>query len=183
MEFISRTVLANKGKDELYIPSEVMCRKNISDNTKLLFGIIFNECLDKVERIDEYNVSQMTNIIKDYCKNVPLNSIEKYCPCGTGTAELIQKEIASLTATLDIAACFYGCKLNYIKVVKPVCHICENGRTLYKMLDLVNTLIDRQMNNTFFTKTFSDSELEMLKKYNENHQPELLNEVIDILKR
>lgn len=183
MELISKTVLANVGQGKVYIPSEVICRKNISDNTKLLFGIIFNECLSKMESIDENSVSQMTYIIKDYCTNVPLHSIEKDCLCGMKAAELIQKELASLTATLDIAACFYNCKLNYARVIKPVCRMCENGKTLYKMLDLVNTLIDRQINKTSFNKVFSDSEMELLKKYNENHSPEFLDEVIDILKR
>lgn len=183
MELISKTVLANAGQGEVYIPSEVICRKNISDNTKLLFGIIFNECLSKMESIDENSVSEMTYILKDYCINIPLINIEKDCLCGEKVAKLIRKELIFLTATLDIAACFYNCKLNYTRIVKPICRVCENGKTLYKMLDLVNTLIDRQINNTSFNKVFSDTEMKMLKKYNENHSPEFLEEVIDILKR
>lgn len=183
MKTFSRTVLSNGRTDEVYIPREVMCRENISDNTKLIFGIIFSECLSKMESIDEKNVTQATNMIKEIGTNIPLNLIEKNCFCEMKTAETIQKEFSSLTATLDIAACFYECKLNYINVQKPVCYVCDNGKVLYKLIDLVNTFVDRQLHNEKFKKVFTIDELKTLNAYDTNHSSELLCEVIDILKR
>lgn len=183
MKTFSRTVLSNSRTDEVYIPREVICRDNINDNTKLIFGIIFSECLSKMESIDEKSVTQATNMIKNFGQNIPLSLIEKNCFCEMKTAETIQKEFSSLTATLDIAACFYECKLNYISIQKPACYMCGNGKLLYKMLDLVDTIVDRQLHNENFKKMFTIEELETLKAYDTNHSSELLCEVIDILKR
>lgn len=182
MKTFSRTVLNNSGTNEVYIPREVIYRENISDNTKLIFGIIFSECLSKMESIDERNVTQATNMIKEFGTNIPLSLIEKNCFCEIETAKVIQKEFSFLTATLDIAACFYECKLNYITIQKPVCYMCDNGKTLYKMIDLVNTFVDRQLHNESFKKVFTVDELKTLNTYNENRSLELLSEVIDILK-
>lgn len=182
MKTFSRTVLSSGRSDEVYIPREVICRESISDETKLIFGIIFSECLSKMESIDEKNVTQATNMIKEFGINIPLSLIEKNCFCERETAKTIQKEFSFLTATLDIAACFYECKLNYISVQKPVCYMCDNGKTLYKMIDLVNTFVDRQLHNKNLKKEFAVDELETLKAYNTSHSTELLYEVIDILK-
>ncbi len=183
MDFILRNVLSNVSENEVYIPREVMCRNNIGDNTKFIFGIIFSECLRKMENLNENTVSQATNIIKSYGENVPLSTIEEQCFCGTKTAEKIQKELFSLIATLDIAALFYDCKLNFVTVQKPVCYLCEKGKTLYKMIDLMNTIIDRELHGKDIQKHYFDDEMLLLRKYGESHSPELLNEVIDILKR
>lgn len=187
MKTFSRTVLSTRRTDEVYIPREVICRENISDNTKLIFGIIFNECLSKMESIDEKSVTQATNMIKEFGANIPLSLIEslieKNCFCERETAKSIQKEFSFLTATLDIAACFYECKLNYIRIQKPVCCMCDNGKVLYKLIDLVNTLIDRELYNEGFENTLTENEFETFKIYSRYHSTELLDEVIDILKR
>lgn len=51
------------------------------------------------------------------------------------------------------------------------------------VIDLVNTLIDRELHNDGFENSFTENELETLEIYNRYHSPELLDEVIDILKR
>ena len=183
MKTFSKTVLSNVRADEVYIPREVMCRENISDNTKLMFGIVFSEHLRKMERLDVETVSKATNNIKDFGANISLSIIERECICGTEAAKVIQNEFSFLTATLDIATCFYECELNYINVQKPVCRVCNNGNILYKMFDLVNTIVDRQLHNMNFNKQFSTDELKTLSTYDINHSPELLGDVIDILKR
>lgn len=183
MEFMSRTVLSNIKADEIYIPREVMCRENISNNTKLIFGTVFTECLSKMESIDKKTVTQAANVVKNIGTKIPLSTIDRACLCGTEAAEVIKKEFSSLTATLDIAACFYECVLNYINVQKPVCNLCDNGKKLYKMIDLVNTIVDRQLHNADFKKQFSEEELKTLNNYDKYHSSDLLGEVIDILKR
>lgn len=60
--------------------------------------------------------------------------------------------------------------------------MCDNGKMLYKMIDLVNTFVDRQLHNENLKKVFTLDELETLNTYNENRSLELLSEVIDILK-
>lgn len=183
MKTISRTVLSNARENEVYIPNAVICRKNISDNTKLIFGIIFSEALSKIENLDEHTISKMTKTIRNHCAEVPLGSIERECLCGTEAAKKIQYEIATLTATLDIAACFYECELHFARIEKPVCRLCENGKMFFRTIDLVNTLIDRELHNDGFENSFTENELETLEIYNRYHSPELLDEVIDILKR
>lgn len=183
MEFLSRTVLSNAATGEVYIPREVMCRENISENTKLIFGMIFSECLNKMDSMTDNNISQAASILKNYVANVPLTTIERECLCGTETAKNIQQELSSLIATLDIASCVYECELHYINVRQPICRMCDNGKILYKMFDLVNTIVDRQLHNMDFKKQFSDDELETLSIYDSSHSSELLSEVIDILKR
>lgn len=182
MDFISRKVLSNVNENEVYIPREVMCRDNIDDNTKFVFGIIFSECLRKMESLNTTEVSQATNLIRNYSDSIPLNIIMEQCYCGEVKAKRIQKELFSLTATLDIAALFYECELNYVTVRKPVCHLCEKGKTLHKMIDLVNTIIDRELHGNIH-KHYFDDEMQLLREYNVSHSPELLNKVIDILKR
>lgn len=183
MKTISRTVLSNARENEIYIPNAVICRKNISDNAKLIFGIIFSEALRKMENLDEYTISEMTKIIRNHCADVPLGSIERECLCGTEAAKKIQYEIATLTATLDIAACFYECELHFASIEKPVCSLCENGKMFFKIIDLVNTLIDRKLHNSKHENLFTENELETLEIYDKYHSPELLSEVIDIMKR
>ncbi len=183
MEFFSRNVLSNAMAGEVYIPREVMCRENISENTKLIFGMIFSECLNNMDNMTDDSITQAASTVKDYGASVPLNNIERECLCGTETAKSIQKELSLLTATLDIASCFYECKLNYINVQKPICRMCDNGKILYKMFDLVNTIVDRKLHNMDFKNQFSEDELEMLNAYGRSHSSELLSEVIDILKR
>lgn len=183
MKDISRTVLNCAKENEVYIPREVMCRENISEDTKLIFGIIFSEALGKMENIDEYTVSEMTKIIRNHCAEVPLGSIERECLCETEKAKKIQYELAALTATLDIADCFYKCKLHFANIEKPVCRLCENGKTLFRMIDLVNTLVDRKIHNGSYEYLFTENEYKTLQIYNTYHSPEMLDEVIDILKR
>lgn len=183
MEFFSRTVLSNAIAGEVYIPREVMCRENISDNTKLIFGMMFSECLNKMDSMSDDNISQAASILKNCGANVPLTTIERECLCGTETAKNIQKELSFLTATLDIASCIHECELNYINVQQPICRMCDNGKILYKMFDLVNTVVDRQLHHTDFKKQFSEDELETLNAYDKSHSSELLSDVIDILKR
>lgn len=182
MVFISKTVLDSSTADEVYIPREVMCRESISDNTKLIFGVIFSECLSKMESINVRNVSKAVYALKNFSENISLKTIERECMCGTETAKNIRHELVSLIATLDIGACFYECELHYASIQKPVCRMCENGKMLYKMIDLVNTIIDRELYGDI-QKHYFDDEKQVLKKYNATHSPELLNEVIDILKR
>lgn len=183
MKFLTKNVLQISGTDKVYIPREVMCRENISDNTKLVFGIVFSECLNKMNAINIKTVSQAVNVLKRFGSDITLNTIEQECFCGTETAKVIKKELSSLIATLDIADCFYQCELHYANVPKPICLMCDGGKSVYKMIDMLNTLVDRTLNKSHIEDIISEDELQTLKDYNESHSPELINTVIDILKR
>lgn len=121
--------------------------------------------------------------MKNFSKGIPLHTIERECMCSPEAAESVRRELYSLIATLDVAACFYECELHYVSVQKPVCRLCENGKMLYKMTDFVNTVIDRHLQNPDYCNQLSENEIELFRKYNECHSPELLEAVVDILKK
>lgn len=182
MKFITRNVMQVGRADEVYIPREVMVRDNISDNTKIIFGIIFNECLSKMNVIDVKTVSQAVNSLKGFSSHITLNTIEQECLCGTETAEVIKKELSSLLATLDIADCFYQCQLYYANVPKTICFLCNSGKSLYKMIDMLNTFVDRMLAEPYM-ENITEAEYRILEEYNRTHSPNLIDEVIDILKQ
>lgn len=102
--------------------------------------------------------------MKNFSKEIPLHTIERECMCSPEAAESVRRELYSLIATLDVAACFYECELHYVSVQKPVCRLCENGKMLYKMTDFVNTVIDRHLQNPDYCNQLSESEIELFRK-------------------
>ena len=183
MKYVIRTVLNGIGKDEAYIPGQVMCREDISDNAKFIYSLIFSECLGKMESIDERTVNQAARIISDFCKDVPLTTIERECmSCGDETVR-IHDELRSLSSRSDITKYLNECKNHFIRIQKPVCNLCSDGRMMYKTFDLINTLVSRMLDDTKTGEIFSDEELAILEAYNESHSTEFLDDVIDILKR
>ncbi len=196
MQFISKTVLSSTGTDEVYIPRQVMCRKYICDNAKLMYGVIFNECLSKMESFDEKTVLQAVDIINVFCEDVELTTIANNCHCSKDEAVQIKKDLVSLVSTSDTAAYLRECKLNYIRKQKLSCYICGNGKMMYKMTDLINTIVNRtvynldyeilsadEVYNSNYEVTLSADEVKLLSLYNQSHSADMLNDVIDILKK
>ncbi|MDE6593222.1 MAG: hypothetical protein K2K57_09195 [Oscillospiraceae bacterium] len=182
MNYVLRTVLNGLGKDEVYIPRQVMCREDISDNAKLIYGMIFSECLSKMENIDEQTVNQAAKVISDFCKDVPMTTIERECMSCGDEAIRIHEELYSLSSKSDTAVFLNECKSYFIRMQKPVCNFCSSGRMMYKAFDLINNLVCRMLDDTYVSEMFSDEEIEILNEYNKNHNVELLDDVIDILK-
>ena len=183
MKYILRTVLNSLDKDEVYIPRQVMCRKDICDNAKLIYGMIFTECLHQMESIDEATVVQAAKVISDFCKDVPMSTIERECMSCEDEAVSIHNELHSLSSESDTADYLRECKIHFIRKQKPVCNFCSDGKMMYKTFDLINTLVYRMLDDTQIGEMLSADEIEILKTYNENHNAEILDDVIDILKR
>lgn len=183
MKYFVRTVTNGLDKDEVYIPRQVMNREDISDNAKLIYGMIFSECLDKMENFDEDTVIQAAKIISDFCKDVPMSTVKSTFLNFEEEAVKIRDELHSLSSASEAAEYLRECQVRFVRVQKPVCNFCSNGKMMYKLFDLINTLVYRMLDDTQGCETLSEDETEALKSYNENHNAELLGEVIDILKK
>lgn len=183
MKYFARTVMSGLDRDEAYIPRQVMSREDISDNAKLIYGMIFSECLTKMENNDEATIIQAAKVISDFCKDVPMSTIERECLSCGDVATQVHEELYSLSSASEAAKYLRECQLHFIRLQKPVCNFCSNGKMIYKMFDLINTLVDRIINEVLIEDIFSEDEIEVLRSYSQNHNTELLNEVIDILKK
>ncbi len=53
---------------------------------------------------------------------------------------------------------------------------------MYKMTDLINTIVSRTLYNADYEMTLSADEAELLRLYDQSHFADMLNDVIDILK-
>lgn len=183
MKYISRSVLNGHDKNEVYIPRQVMCREDISDNAKLIYGMIFTECLTNMESIDEATVIQAAKVISNFCKDIPMSTMERTCMSSGAEAVRIREELHSLSSEKETAEYLRECKMYFIRTQKPVCNFCSDGKLMYKVFDLINTLSYRMLDNTQIREMLSENEIQILKSYNESHDVELLNEVIDIIKK
>lgn len=165
------------GEDKVYIPKAVMNRDYISEDTKLMFGVIFSECL---RNITDFSGSshQAAETVRNFSENIEIEMITKECFCTYEEAKKIKSELISLTATLNIEECFLECELNVVNDANPVCRACENGKLL---LMLANFFSYKKM-DFLEHHDLTDDEKKHLLTFIDNIDKQLLSKIHDIMK-
>lgn len=165
------------GTDKVYIPKAVMKRDHISEDTKLMFGIIFSECLRNISDLEESS-NHAAETVRNFAKIIEIDMIANECFCSYEEAKKIKSELISLTATLNIEECFCECEVNVVNTANPVCRACENGKLIY----LLTNFFKLSINDVLEHYTLTEGEKEMLSAFSESVNQELLSKVIDIMK-
>lgn len=93
---------------DVYIPHQVMCQKDISNDAKLIFGKIYSEIMSEITLNP---IELFVEIIIDECENISLESIRQVCMCDYPEAIRIKQELVALSSTNIIEASV----LEYIK--------------------------------------------------------------------
>lgn len=166
------------GTDKVYIPKAVMKREYISEDTKLMFGIIFSECL---RNITDFTVSseQASEMVRKFAEVIEIGMIANECFCSNEEAKKIKSELIYLTATLNIVECFQECELNVVNNANPVCRACENGKLIY----LLTNFFKLSINDVLEHYTLTKEEKELLSAFSENINQELISSCFCILRR
>lgn len=86
---------------DVYIPHQVMCQKDISNDTKLIFGKIYSEIMNE---LTPNPIEVIIEIISDECENISLESIWQICMCDYPEAIRIKRELVALSSTNIIEA-------------------------------------------------------------------------------
>lgn len=92
---------------EMQIPKPVLKAK-ASDNAKLMFSVIFTECVNKPRISDDaYEiVEQVNSLMKDYISRITYLEIMTECSCDRKRSKKVKKELNKLLKSVDISECF-----------------------------------------------------------------------------
>lgn len=91
--------------DTIIIPKEIMKLTDVYEETKIMFAVVFTECLKQTTDITDNTVSDIKKKMKNLINNISSDEIRYECCCSESKVPIIREEMLTLLDTVNISKC------------------------------------------------------------------------------
>ena len=92
--------------DTIIIPRSVAFRKDVYEESKTLFGVVFTDCVNDLRTIGSFiDVETVGKMMKEYVMDMTIPDIQCECLCSPTMASAAKNETVMLINKTNLAEC------------------------------------------------------------------------------